>query len=188
MRKLIFFLFTLALLAGIIGVCGLYYIRPDPTLTLNYSSLSLKDKALDMVKTMSPEIVLTEEDINNLLKEALAEHPRPIPDVEVRGAHFALSGNRLTAELRVMWKDRIAAGVQVKYVLAWHEPELIATVESIRMKDIVLPASIMETIAIPIEQQLPDFVGIRDVQFGARDITIKLRADIPDLLGLRANG
>lgn len=185
MRKFIIFVFSFVLLVGIAGVGVLYYIRPDPTLTLDYTSVSLRDKALDMIKQMSPEIVLTEEDLNNLLKEVLARDPVIIPEVEVRGAHFSLSGNRLTAELRIMWKDRVAAGVQMEYTLVWNEPDLIAMPESIRIKDISLPVELMKRIVMPIEQQLPSVVGIRDIQFGPGDITIKLRANIQDLLTLQ---
>lgn len=182
MRKLILFLFVLLVIVGGSGVYGLYYIRPDPTLTLDYEPLSLKDKALDMAKRLSPELVLTEEDVNNLLKQALAEHPKQSPDVEVLGARFTLEGNRLQADLRLLWKGRVTAGMQVDYLLGWSEPNLTADVESVKLKGIKLSSGLTQDLAVPIGEELPPLIRIRNIEFGEREIRIRL--DLPDLSGL----
>jgi len=174
LRKLILFLLVLLVIAGGSGVYGLYYIRPDPTLTLDYEPISLKDKALDMAKRLSPELVLTEEDVNNLLKQALAEHARQSPDVEVLGAKFTLLNNRLHADLRLLWKDRVTAGMQVDYLLGWSEPNLTAVVEAVKLKGIKLSSSVAQDLAVAIGEELPSLVRIRNVEFGEREIRIRL--------------
>lgn len=179
MRKLVLFLFVLLLIVGGSGVYGLYYTRPDPTLTLKYESISLKDKALDMVKRLSPELVLTEEDVDNLLKQALAEHPKPSPDIEVLGARFTLLDNRLHADLRLLWKGRVTAGMQVDYLLGWSDPSLTAKVESVKLRGIGLPSGLAEDLAVPIGEELPAIVRIRSIEFGEREIRVRL--DLPSL-------
>ena len=175
MRKIILLLLAFLLIVGALGVYGIYYIRPDPTLNLDYRPVSLKDKALDMVKRMSTELVLTEEDVSNLLKQALSENPPQIPDVEVLGAQFALTDRQLTADLRLLWKKRIAAGMQVTYTLAWSDPNLTARVESVRLQSFNLPKDMVEDVAIPIGQQLPSLVRIKDMEFGGQAIRIRLQ-------------
>lgn len=182
MRKLILFLFVLLLLVGGLGVYGMYYIRPDPTLTLDYEPISLKDKALDMAKRLSPELVLTEEDVNNLLKQALAEHPKQSPDVEVLGARFTLLNSRLHADLRLLWKERVTAGMQVDYLLRWSGESLTAEVDSIKLKGIKLSSSLTQDLVVPLGEELPALIRIRNIEFGEREIQIRL--DLPNLSDL----
>lgn len=179
MRKFMLILFMLLIVVGGLAVYGLHYVRPDPSLTMDYEPISLKDKALDMAKRMSPELVLTEEDVNNLLKQALVEHPRHLPDLEVLGARFTLQNDRLHADLRLLWKGRLTVGMQAAYMLGWSDPNLTANVESVKLKGIKLPAGLTEDIAVSIGHELPALVRIRNVDFGEREIRIRL--DLPNL-------
>jgi hypothetical protein len=186
-KKLFALLIVLIFLAVVGGVAGMYYIRPDPTLTLNHESVPVKQKALDMVKRMSFEMVLTEEDVNNVLKQSLAQNPHRSKDVEVRGAHFTLAGDRLISDFNLLWKNRIPAGLQVTYRLAWHAPNLTATVESVKLKDFSLPNDSVENLTLPVGQELPKPLKIKDVEFGEGELKIVLQkpslSDLKDLIG-----
>lgn len=187
MKKLIAFLFIAALLAAAAGVGGLYYVRPDPTLTLDYDEVPVKERALDMAKRMSFELALSEADVSNVLKRSLALNPRQNKDVEVRGAHFALKGERLVADLNLLWKDRVPVGMQVTYLLSWKDPYLSATVEKVNVKAIGLPADMVENMSVPIGQELPKPLKINSVAFGEGEMVITLKkpnlSDLKDLIG-----
>ncbi len=187
MKKLFGVLFVLILLAAAAGAAGLYYIRPDPMLTLDYEPVSLEDKALDMVKRMSLDLKWTEADLNNALKMALAKNPRPSRDVMIRGADFSLSGNLLTADLNLLWKDRVPAGMQVIYRLSWQDPDLMASVEKVQVKGIGLPAEWAEDLTVPLGRSLPQPLKIQDIRFGENELTIVFQkpglTDLRELVG-----
>lgn len=183
MRKLFVLLLVILIFIGAGAVGIIYYIRPDPTLSLAYTPVSFKEKALEMVKRLELEVELTEEDINGLLKQALAQNTRQFPDLEVLGAQFALNGDRLGADLRLLWKDQVPAGLQVTYRLTWEPPYLKAEAESVNVKALALPAEIAPDLLIPIEEELPSLLRIDSIEFGERSIRIKLRQ--PDLADLK---
>ncbi|MBW5445466.1 hypothetical protein GE107_05245 [Cohnella sp. CFH 77786] len=187
MKKLLVSLFVFLILITAAGAYGLYYIRPDPMLSLDYESVPLKDKALDMVKRRSLVLVLSEDDVNNVLKRSLADNPRRYPDVEVRGARFALSGDRLVSDLSLMWKDRIPTSMQVTYRLGWQAPNLTATVESVKIKDIRLPEDTVDNLTLPLGEELPKPLKIKKVTFGDGEIRFEFRkpslSDLKELAG-----
>jgi hypothetical protein len=186
-KKLFGFLFVLLLLAAAAGVGAIYYVRPDPALNLQYEPVAIKEKALEMVKRMSFDMILSEEDVNNVLKKSLAQNPVRNRDVEVRGANFTVAGDRLTADLSLLWKNRIPAGVQVIYRLSWQQPDLVATVEQVKVKSVNLPSSLADDLVLPIGRELPKPLKIKEVQLGEKEVTIVLQKpglmDLQQLIG-----
>jgi hypothetical protein len=180
-------LFVLLLLAAAAGVGAIYYVRPDPALNLQYEPVAIKEKALEMVKRMSFDMILSEEDVNNVLKKSLAQNPVRNRDVEVRGANFTVAGDRLTADLSLLWKNRIPAGVQVIYRLSWQQPDLVATVEQVKVKSVNLPSSLADDLVLPIGRELPKPLKIKEVQLGEKEVTIVLQKpglmDLQQLIG-----
>ncbi|WP_276356277.1 hypothetical protein [Cohnella caldifontis] len=183
MKKLLFALIVLIVLAAGAAAAGLYYVRPDPMLNLDHGTVSLKDKAMDMAKRMSFDLRLSEEDVNDVLKAYLEEHPQRGPDVTVEGAQFGLSDDRMTADLRLLWKDRVPFGMRVVYRLEWRDPDLEAVVESVRVKDVSLPNDLVDSLSVPIGQELPELLKIKDVAFSGHEIIIRFRK--PELSDLR---
>lgn len=175
MRKLFAALLLLIVLAALAGAGGLYYIRPDPLLSLEHGTVSLKDKVLDMARRMSPDLRLTEEDVANLLKASLKQNPNPGMDVTVQGADFSLENGRLLADLSLVWRERIPFGMQVVYRLAWRDPDIHATVETVKIRDIELPSETVDPLVIPVSRELPEFLRIRDVEFGDDGIVIRFQ-------------
>ncbi|TJY40781.1 hypothetical protein E5161_16695 [Cohnella pontilimi] len=183
MKKLFIGLFLLLFfcVAGAVGT--LYYIRPDIGLNLEHRPVPVKQRVLSMVERRSLELVLTEEDINNVIKESLSRNPRRSKDIEVQGAQFSLSGNILTADYSLKWKQRVTAALRVTYLLSWNDPDIIGTVTDVRVKDISLPTSLAENIALPIGEQLPKPLKIKNVAFG--DHEVKIAFQKPTLEDLR---
>jgi hypothetical protein len=172
MKKLFISLFVLAFLVVIAGVGALYYIKPDQNLNLMYEKVPLKERALDMARRLSPELILTSEDLNNLSKKSVADNPQVEKDVRVTGAHFTMEGEFLTADLNVIWKQQISAALQITYRLRWENPNVIATVEKARLKGISLPASMFSDRVIPIGQDLPKPLKIKDLVWGGGEVKV----------------
>lgn len=187
MRKLLVTLFVLLVFIVIAGVGVLYYIKPDQSLDLTYEKVPLKDRAIDMARRMSPELILTSEDLNNLAIKSLANNPQVEENVQVTGANFELEGELLVADLNIIWNNRVAAGLELTYRLAWVNPNVIATVEKARLKGVTLPASMFSDRIIPIADDLPKWLKIKDVEWGNGQITILFQKpslqDLQQLIG-----
>ncbi|WP_256758723.1 hypothetical protein [Cohnella sp. WQ 127256] len=187
MKKLLISLFVLIVLVVIAGVGSLYYVKPDQNLDLVYEEVPLKDRALDMVRRMSPELILTSEDINNLSKKSIADNPQVEKDVLVTGADFNLDGDLLLADLNVIWKDQISAGLKITYRLHWNHPNVVATVEKAMMKGITLPNSMFSDRIIPIGEDLPKLLKINKLEWGGGEVKVKFQkpslSDLRELIG-----
>jgi hypothetical protein len=172
MRKLLISLFVLVLLIAIAAVGALYYVKPDQVLNLEYKKVPLNERALDMVKRLSPQMILTEEDIVNLSKKSIADNPQVEKDIEVTGADFNLKGDLLIADLNVVWKSQIAAALKVTYRLHWENPNVVATVEQAKIKGISLPVSAFSDRIIPIGDSLPKLLTITGMEWGDEEVKV----------------
>lgn len=187
MKKFFFRLFVLLLLAVIAGVGALYYIKPDQELDLSYNRVPIDKRAIDMVSRMSTTLILTEEDVNNLIKASLSRNRQVQKDVEVTGAQFALDGELLIADLNVLWKSLVQAELQLTYRLSWADPNVVAEVLDAQLKDLPLPTAAFSDMVIPLGDEMPELLKIKDIQWGTGEIKVvfekpKLR-DIQELLG-----
>ncbi len=187
MKKLLISLFVLVFLAVIAGVGALYYVKPDKTLGLAYDEVPLKDRAIDMAKRMSLELILTDDDLNNLAKKSLADNPSVENGIVVTGAEFALDGDRLIANLNVLWKDWVPANLQITYRLRWKDPNLVAVVLEAKMKDVPLPKAMFSERVIPIADELPKPLKIESMKWGEGEVGVTFRKpglkDLQQLIG-----
>ncbi|QJD86750.1 hypothetical protein [Cohnella herbarum] len=187
MKKLFITLFVLVFLAAFAGVGALYYVKPDRNLDLSYEAVPLKDRALDMIRRVSPEMILTGEDISNLAIKSLADNPQVEKDVLVTGADFTLEGDQLIADLNIIWKNQVSAGIQVTYLLRWDNPNVVATVEKATMKGITLPNSMFSDRLIPIGDDLPKLLKIKDLVWGDGQVKVLFQKptlqDLQQLIG-----
>ncbi|MFF2483144.1 hypothetical protein [Paenibacillus sp. NPDC058071] len=174
---------TLVVLAALIAGGGLWlmsYVAPDEQLNLSYEPIDLKEKALSMVKRLSPELVLTESDINNLIKMQLrgGDSEGLPPDVRLDGVRFELDGDRLLAHLNVTYKDRFPAGLLASYKLEWKEPNLIVTPVELKLKGYELSTASMERYMIPLDIGEQALVRIGDIRFDQNSIAIRLQMQL----------
>lgn len=173
LKLLLAFIVLVVLLVG-----GLvWYIAPDEDLDLAYAEVPIREKIVSMAKKLKLEIVITEQEINDLAKKQLAAHPRIGPDIEVTGARFELNGDRLTAHLNLIYRGLIRAQAAAYFQLEWKRPSIVATLQRTEIKGYELPSAwvSLKPIAIPVEDKLPDFVGIRNVDFEANGIVFRFK-------------
>jgi hypothetical protein len=153
----------------------LSYIAPDEPLDMAYDSIDVKEKALDMIKRLKPELVLTEADINDLIKmhlesklasrEAGESAMELANGIRLEGVAFELEENKLAARMNVTYRDRIPAGLDAVYSLEWQPPNIVLRPESLSVKEIGLPLRLLEPIMIQLDLPAQDVVAVRDVRF-----------------------
>ncbi|MFC4302092.1 hypothetical protein [Cohnella boryungensis] len=175
MKKLLIGMFVIVFIVVIAGAGALYYVKPDRALDLSYEEVPLEDRALSMAKRLSLQMSLTAEDLNNLAKKSIADNPQVEEDVLVTGADFTLNGDKLIADLNVIWKDRVSAGIQVTYRLRWEDPNVVAAVEKATMKGIALPNAWFSDRTIPIGDSLPPMLRIKSVEWDQDEVKVIFR-------------
>ncbi|MBB3113566.1 hypothetical protein FHS18_005678 [Paenibacillus phyllosphaerae] len=174
-----------AFIIFILAACGglIWYIAPDEELNLAYEQVPLLERALDMVKRQSTELILTSGDLNNLAKRALTAHSDVSPDTQITGADFELVGDELFADVHVMYKKLIPAGVKVVYRFEWQDPNLIGTVVEAKVKSLPIPSERFERITIPLGEQLPKLIHVSDIAIQNGQLHIRFRKPkLSDLL------
>ncbi|CAM3751282.1 hypothetical protein COLU111180_06660 [Cohnella lubricantis] len=184
MRKLLAALIILILLLGGAAAFAYWYVSPPQQLGLDYEEVPLRSRALDMARRMSPELVLTEADVNNLGRQQVAAHRNYQPDVELTGARFRLEGGKLVADVTAKWKDRVPVGLQLTYRLRWASPNLIAQVEEAKLKNVGLPAEAFDDIVIPLGNELPEPLHVNDIRIESDQLVVEFRK--PSLQDLRS--
>ncbi|WP_274650735.1 hypothetical protein [Paenibacillus humicola] len=182
MKKALFALLVFAILAGLGGYGAMRYAAPRQPLDLNYKHVPIGDLAFGMVRRLSLDLILTEADVNNIGKEALAGKRDYSPGVRIDGARFRLSGGRLIADVNVTVKNRIPVGLTVTYKLDWRDPDLIAEAEKANVRNISLPVHHFRDIVIPLGNKVPKPLRIESVTAGEGELTVRLmRPSLKDL-------
>lgn len=184
MRKLFIAFVVLVLLVAGAAVGAYYYVAPSESLDLAYEEVPLESRALDMVRNLTPELTLSEVDVDNLSKKQLAANPEYQPGVTVTGARFRLEGGLLAADVNVKWKERVPLGLHILYRLKWESPNLVAEVQEAKLKDVALPEGTVGDVTIPLQDELPKLLKIEDVRTEDGKIVVRFRR--PTLQELRS--
>ncbi|MCQ6560113.1 hypothetical protein [Paenibacillus mendelii] len=175
MKKLLIACIVILLILIVAVFGALWYVSPSETLDLNYKEVPLKERSLDMVRRLTPELVLTEDDVNQLGKAALSGQTEYQPGVVITGAKFRLAGDRLVADVNVKLKDRIPLGLTLTYRLEWKEPDLIARIEEAKLKDITISNKWFDDVFIPLGSYLPGLLKVDQIHIGDEKLTITFR-------------
>lgn len=170
-------LIVLIVIAGGAAWWLLSYIAPDKQLDLQYTSIDLREKALDMARRLEPELILTEADVNNLIKKDIDTDIAE--NVQLDGAAFHLDEDGLIADLNVTYRDSIRAGLQAVYRLEWQEPNLVLHPQSLSVKDVKLPLELLETITVPLDLPSGDVVAVDDVRFETGRVKVLFKFQMP---------
>ena len=155
----------------------LSYIAPDEKLDMSYAPIDVKEKALDMVKKLKPELVLTESDINHLIKMNMQKEELA-KDIRLDGALFELEEDRLVAHMNVTYKERIPAELNAVYSLEWQPPNIALRPQSLSLKEMALPVSMLDAIIIPLDLPGQDIVTVKDVEFLKDQIKVLFKLGI----------
>ncbi|GIP17957.1 hypothetical protein J40TS1_35990 [Paenibacillus montaniterrae] len=166
------FVLVLALLIG--GL--IIYIAPSKQLTMDYTPIKLEDKLLGMVRNLSTDLVLTESDINALLKANMNRQPHK--QLTIEGAHFTLQDNILYADLNVLLADRVPAELHASYVVTWHDPELKLQPVGLKVKGLTLPVSWLNEITFPIYDADETLIVIDRLYTQGNELVIKLKLSL----------
>ncbi|RJE84249.1 hypothetical protein D3P07_23040 [Paenibacillus sp. 1011MAR3C5] len=177
LKRLFITLIVMLLIIGGAAWWFLSYISPDKPLNLNYNPIDVRQKAVDMVKRLKPELVLSEAEVNDLIKKHI---DRDVAEgVELDGAEFELNGDRLIADLNITYKDRIPAHIRAEYRLEWQNPNLALRPQSLTMKGIQLPLRMLETIVVPLDLPTGDMVTVDDVKFEEKQVKVLFQIKLP---------
>lgn len=177
MKKLTFniSLFILVILLGIVLL--LLYIKPSQQLDLKADSIDINEKMMYMVTNMKTEIVLTESDIDALIKMNL--NPQLDDHLIVEGANFYVEKNILHATLNVKYRDKIPAQLVATYSFDLNEAGVLSMDPiSIKLKDINLPQSVLSPIQFQLYDMKNSIVKITDIENRQRDIIIKWKINL----------
>jgi hypothetical protein len=189
-RALRRFATTLGILLILLAGAGWWltsYIAPDEQLDLTYTPISIKDKAWDIIKNMKTELILTESDVNFLIKSGLqSQLPRAEEtgalqldeNVRLDGAAFKLEQDELTARMNVTWQNTIAAELNATYRLEWQQDRIALRPQSLSLKGLPLPLRLLEPILIPLELPEQNYVSISNVAFEPGQIRIVFKVDV----------
>lgn len=177
LKRLFLMLVILLVLAAGAAWWLLSYIAPDDKLDLSYQNIDVRQKATDMVKQLKPELVLTEADVNNLIKKNL--DPRVNEHVVVDGAKFDLEGDRLIANMNITYRDRVPMAVRAEYRLEWQDPSLALRPQSLTMKGIDLPLDMLETIVVDLDLPTGDLIQVEEVRFQGETVIVLFKLSMP---------
>ena len=181
LKRIVVWLMILLLMAVIISITLIIYIRPAASHDLNYSNISIADKVMENVQKRSLDIELSERDVNNLIKKnLLADYSE---DITIKGADFQLRQGGIKALLHIKYKGLIDAQIEADYDLVWNSPTLQLQPASLAMKKIKLPVLLLDSINIPIELPADDIVSIKKINVTADSVKLKLGLNRPDWIG-----
>jgi hypothetical protein len=174
------FLKTIIVLLCIVIVAiwgAVWYVKPTQEMDLKYAEISIAAKVADMIKQFKPEVLLTELDVNNLIKKHLAQHQELPHNLVVKGADFRLQGDLLEADVNVLWDYKVHIGAKLFFQLNWNQPSIEVMHTGTQIKDIQIPLELFEIppITIPVEDNLPAMIGIKDVVFDPQSIRLGLK-------------
>lgn len=185
MKKLLISLVIFVIIIALAVTGAIWYVSPSQKLDLAYEEVPLMDRAMSMVRRLSTELMLSETDINNFGKQALAQAPRYGSGIVVTGAKFQLAGDRLIADLNIRVKDRVPAALKLTYRLEWRNPDLTAVIEEARMRDITLPIRYFGNVVIPIGEELPEVLVVRNIRIHNGSLVVEFqKPKLEDLSGL----
>jgi hypothetical protein len=162
----------------IILLClGLFtYIAPSKQLTMDYTPIKLENKILDMARNLNTELVLTETEINALIKKNM--DPQLNKRLLIEGAHFTLEDNILHANLNVLVNDSVPAELHASYRISWDAPDLRLQPIGFKLKDIKLPNSWLDEISFPIYEGEDAIIGIDSLYTKGNELVIKLKLNL----------
>ncbi|MUT65985.1 hypothetical protein [Paenibacillus sp. NEAU-GSW1] len=172
------FILLIAAAAIVLIAGGLWlksYVAPRESLDLRYEPVDIQAKALSMVKRLSPELVLTEADVNNLMKMNLSEIAEGLPaGVTLDGARFELEGDRLLAHLNITYRDRLPVGLLGTYKLSWQPPNVVLEPVSLTVRGHGLSTGLLERKIVPLEFS-QNIISVGDVRFEADTVVVKMK-------------
>ncbi|WP_409344616.1 hypothetical protein [Paenibacillus sp. MBLB4367] len=177
MRKALLTAGVLLLLA-IVGIAAfLWYIRPEEKLDLSYRNLSVLDKIGEMVRKRELTVELSDEELGDLVRKAIAGKPQLSDSLRVTGARTEVENGTLAVHINALAGGFVKAGATIYAKAEWQEPNLLITLERGAVKGMAIPAGLLpqQTFVVPLYDKLPAIVGIRDIELADGKLRILLK-------------
>jgi len=166
---------VLLLLIVLIGGL-LVYISPEEELTMDYTQVQIEEKLADIVRSLKPEVALTESDINALIKSHM--DPQLHEQLVAEGAHFTVGDNKLYARMNVKAFDTVKAELQAVYAIEWQEPELKLIPIELKLKEMTLPITWLKEISFPIYDKNNAIISIERLETIGNELVIRLKLNL----------
>lgn len=176
-KKLTFniMLFILFILLSLVVIY--LYIQPQQELDLKAEPIDVSEKMKQMVVNLKTEVVLTEDEIDSIIKMRL--DPNINEHVEVEGAQFYIENDMLHAVFNVMYRNKIRAELNVQYNFILDEAAIIRLQPvSIKLKDVPLPLSLLKPMTIQLYNTEQSIVKITEVENKGRQLVIKWKINL----------
>ncbi len=139
-----------------------------------------RKKVLEMAIELKPELTLTSEEINHLIKSHLQKNPKLENGTELNGADFKLNGSLMSARVNLTYMGLVKMGASAQYRLVWDKPNLRAIPEHLTVRSVNLPSELLKEIVVPLGSELPSWVEISQVTFEDSRVRIRFQAKLPD--------
>lgn len=165
---------AIVLSAVLTGAAILWYIKPSEPLDLIYEPVPFRQKIAEMAKNLKFSVLLTEQELNDLMKQKLAERAQLSEKLRVTGARLEQNGTIATAYINLMYAERVPIGAVFSFQLEWAEPNLAIrhTGTRIRGLDIPLAWLRLDPVFIAFEQHLPPFIAVKNITFHPSGVTV----------------
>lgn len=130
-----------------------------------------------MLKKRKFEVILTEQEVCDLIKKQLILSNGIFPKFQIKGARCELESNRLSAYMNLSYMNMIDIGTVSYFTLAWKEPNVTATYQRTEVKGIVLPTAWLtkKSIDIPISDSFPSILGVKNLAFEKDSLRISFK-------------
>lgn len=173
-------LLTVMGVIGLLVIALIWYVQPAQSLNLQYTTYEIEHELEEMIRERRTSMELSEEEVNDLLKEELASHPVESPYARLVGAQFDLVDGGMVAHLHLLAMDRVDVGATLDYTFHWQEPEISAELQRARVKSVSIPQGQIPTprFAIDLSALLPPFVTVKSMDFNEDVIVLHFQLDV----------
>lgn len=155
--------FVVLLLVCVGGL--IWYVAPQEQLDMKYVEVDFEHKLQGLVRSTDPEMILSEWEMNQYLKQWMSEHKQLSSDLTLDGIRSALDHGQLKLHLNLKYAGMVRIGVILQYQLQWKHPDLVGTLQSATIRDYKLNSDWipMREIVFPVANQLPNWAEVKDV-------------------------
>ncbi|MEK8127762.1 hypothetical protein WMW72_07505 [Paenibacillus filicis] len=167
----------LALLLAVGAAALLWLVRPKEQLDLAYRPLRLQDQVKEMLLNRKFEAVLSEAEIDSLIKKRLSSQPQIRPEVRITGARFTMQDNGLQADVNLLLDERWPVGARLFFTSAWEAPYLVIRHTGTEVRGLTLPADWFKLppIRIAPDDYIPGPLGVKGLTFEGKQLMLQLK-------------
>jgi hypothetical protein len=176
---------VLRVLAGIIvllviaaGVL-IWYVSPQEQLNVAYTEVDFDQKIRSMIKTGNAQMMLSEWEINQFMKQWLYDHRQVSEEIEITGLRSEVQKEQLKLILNLKVYNTLRIGAVLQYRMEWKPPNLVAALEQANIRNFKIPPEQipLKEIVFPVATQLPDWMKIEEIFFDYGRIWINFELD-----------